>query len=181
MRRHSTQQIDDGVLPPLSDASGNHAFPEPLRCLHPRNGKRAPVVAIPAPILRLVSTSRAARALPHCSDWCRIISPTCTQSIRIALPTPIVTDGGFRPDGTFVHWPAHDTAKLTEAFRRAVLKLFVQRGIFEDDDARSMLSWPHSGFHVHDSVLVPEGDTDFALRLARYCARNPVALDRLEW
>ena len=31
----------------------------------------------------------------------------------------LVTDGGFRPDGTFVTWPAHDTARLTEAFRRA--------------------------------------------------------------
>jgi hypothetical protein len=93
----------------------------------------------------------------------------------------IVTDGGFRPDGTFVHWPAHDTEKLTEAFRRAVLRLFVRRGIFEDEEARSMLEWPHSGFQVHDSVLVPDGDTDFALRLARYCARNPVALERMEY
>jgi hypothetical protein len=41
--------------------------------------------------------------------------------------------------------------------------------------------WPHSGFHVHDSVFVPEGDTDFAARLARYCARNPVALERMEY
>ena len=38
----------------------------------------------------------------------------------------LVTDGGFRPDGTFVAWPAHDTARLTEAFRRAVLRLFVR-------------------------------------------------------
>lgn len=30
----------------------------------------------------------------------------------------IVTDGGFRDDGTFVPWPAHDPAQLTEAFRR---------------------------------------------------------------
>ncbi|MCC6774946.1 MAG: transposase zinc-binding domain-containing protein [Gemmatimonadaceae bacterium] len=37
----------------------------------------------------------------------------------------LVTDGGFRPDGTFVSWPVHDTARLTEAFRRAVLRLFV--------------------------------------------------------
>ena len=33
---------------------------------------------------------------------------------------------------------------------------------------------------MHDSVLVPEGDTNFAMRLARYCARNPVALDTRE-
>ena len=38
----------------------------------------------------------------------------------------IATDGGFRADGTFVPWPAHDTAQLTEAFRRAVLRLFVR-------------------------------------------------------
>jgi hypothetical protein len=34
---------------------------------------------------------------------------------------------------------------------------------------------------VRDAVLVPDGDTAFALRLARYCARNPVALERLEY
>jgi hypothetical protein len=93
----------------------------------------------------------------------------------------IVTDGGFRADGTFVPWPVHDPAPLTEAFRRACLRLFVRRGILEDHEARAMLEWPHSGFHVHDGVLAPEDDTAFALRLARYCARNPVALDRLEY
>jgi len=43
----------------------------------------------------------------------------------------VVTDGGFRPDGTFVRWPgwpAYDSAALSEAFRRAVLRLFVRRG-----------------------------------------------------
>src|SRR4051812_15030645 len=48
---------------------------------------------------------------------------------------PIVTDGGFRPDGPFVPWPAHDTAQLTEAFRRAVLRLFVERELFEAHEA----------------------------------------------
>ena len=96
------------------------------------------------------------------------------------------TDGGFRPDGAFVPWPARDTAALTEAFRRAVLRLFVRRGLFESEDAHAMLAWPHSGFHVpgfhvHDAVLVPDGDVAFALRLARYCARNSVALERLEY
>ncbi|MBA3404282.1 MAG: DUF4177 domain-containing protein [Gemmatimonadaceae bacterium] len=41
-----------------------------------------------------------------------------------------------------------------------------------------MLAWPHSGFHVHDGVWVPDGDMDFAKRLARYCARNPVPTRR---
>ena len=42
----------------------------------------------------------------------------------------LVTDGGFRPDGTFVSWPVHDTARLTAAFReeldRAVATGFTQ-------------------------------------------------------
>ena len=38
-------------------------------------------------------------------------------------------------------------------------------------------AWPRSGFHVHAGVGVSEDDRPFALRLARYCARNPLALD----
>jgi Putative transposase len=93
----------------------------------------------------------------------------------------LVTDGGFRPDGTFVAWPAHDTARLTEAFRRAVLRLFVRLALLDEDQAAGMLTWPHSGFHVHTAVWIPEDDRAFATRLARYCARNPVALERLTY
>jgi len=52
----------------------------------------------------------------------------------------LVTDGGFRPDGTFVTWPAHDTARLTEAYDRAVLRLVVRLGLFDDDQAAGMLT-----------------------------------------
>ena len=93
----------------------------------------------------------------------------------------LVTDGGFRPDGTFVPLPLHDVATLTEAFRRAVLKLFVKRELLDGDTAQSMLAWPHSGFHVHDGVWVPAEERAFAPRLARYCARHPVALSRLRY
>jgi hypothetical protein len=44
-----------------------------------------------------------------------------------------------------------------------------------------MRTWPHSGFHVHTAVWVPEDDRAFATRLARDCARNPVALERLTY
>jgi hypothetical protein len=57
-----------------------------------------------------------------------------------------------------VSWPAHDAAPLTEAFRRAVLRLFVRRELFDEAQAQAMLQWPHSGFHVHDSVWVSEDD-----------------------
>ena len=80
-----------------------------------------------------------------------------------------VTDGGFRPDGTFVSWPVHDTARLTEAFRRAVLRLFVRLELFDEDQAAGMLTWPHSGFHVHTAVWVGP----FGCR--RTIARSPLA------
>jgi hypothetical protein len=44
-----------------------------------------------------------------------------------------------------------------------------------------VLTWPNSGFHVHTAVWVPEDDHAFATRLARSCARNPVALERLTY
>jgi hypothetical protein len=156
-------------------------IPKRLRawCLHRRKllGDIAPVAA------RTVAT--AVRTLTREDDLSVGIVACIQTHGSLANWHPhlhmIVTDGGFRSDGTFVPWPAHDTVRLTEAFRRAVLRLFVRRGILEDNAARSMLEWPHSGFHVHDSVFVPEADTDFALRLARYCARNPVALERMEF
>ena len=92
-----------------------------------------------------------------------------------------VTDGGFRSDGTFVAWPADDTARLTEPFRRAVRRLFGRLVLFDEAPAAGMLTWPHSGVHVHTAVWVPEDDRAFATRLARYCARNPVALERLTY
>ncbi len=45
----------------------------------------------------------------------------------------------------------HYTARVTKAFRRAVLRLFVRLKLFDEEQA------------------------------ARYCARNPVALERLTY
>ena len=92
-----------------------------------------------------------------------------------------MTEAETVPRQTIASWPAHDAAQLTEAFRRAVLRLFVRRELFDEDQAQAMLQWPHSGFHAHDSVWVSEDDRPFAERLARYCARNPVALERLTY
>ena len=52
----------------------------------------------------------------------------------------------------------------------AVLRLFVGLEHFDEDQATGMLTWPHSGFHVHSAVGVPEDDRAFATRRAHYCA-----------
>jgi hypothetical protein len=93
----------------------------------------------------------------------------------------LVTDGAFRPDGTFLHLGYHEIEVLTEAFRRAVLRAFVRLDLLADDDARSMLAWPHSGFHVNHSVRLEADDACGILQLARYSARAPVSLERLQY
>jgi len=85
----------------------------------------------------------------------------------------LVTDGGFRTDGTFVTWPAHDTARLTEAFRRAVLQLLVRLALFDEEEAAGMLTWPHSGFHGHTAVWVPEDDRAIPSRSTGWRTTGP--------
>ena len=134
--------------------------------------------------------------MAHGSPWSRrsltgardlaVGSVACVQTHGARAHGPphrhrLVTDGGCRPDGTVGTWPVHDRARLTAAFRRAVLALFVRLELFDEHQAAGIRTWPHSGFHVHTAVWVPEDDRAFATRLARYCARNPVALQRLTY
>ncbi|HEV8356001.1 MAG TPA: transposase [Gemmatimonadales bacterium] len=87
-------------------------------------------------------------------------------------------------DGTFVRWPAWpgpDRAHVTVAFRRAVLRLFVRRAVCEEEQAPRSLHRPHWGFDAHTGAGVPEDDCAFTLRLARSCARKPVALARMPY
>ncbi len=93
-------------------------------------------------------------------------------------PDIVAPDASAAPSRTA---PPMSVARLTGAFRRAVLRLFVRLHLFDEDQAGGKLTWPHSGFHVHTAVWVPEDDRVFATRLARYCARNPVALERLTY
>ncbi len=59
--------------------------------------------------------------------------------------------------------------------------MFAKRELMDIETAQGMLAWPHSGFHIHDAVWAAADDKDFTVRLARYCARNPVALGRMEY
>ena len=70
-----------------------------------------------------VGTETARQAQPQ-----RTTAPSGVYKPRRPEASPLlVTDGGFRPDGTSVHMPLHDVATLTEAFRRAMLEIFVKR------------------------------------------------------
>jgi len=91
----------------------------------------------------------------------------------------LMTDGGFRRDGTFVALPTPEPAVLEEAWRRGVLAKRVRRGWLEQDAAAGMLGWPHSGFGAY--LGPPIRDRAGLLRVARYSARAPVSEGRLRY
>ncbi len=75
--------------------------------------------------------------------------------------------------------PEHSEA-LARLVQHRVLRAFRRRGFLADDAAAGMLAWQGTGgFSVDASVRI-EGDDRAGLeRLVRYCARGPLALERL--
>jgi hypothetical protein len=72
--------------------------------------------------------------------------------------------------------PAPSSSSATK-----VIRLLQRARLLDEDRTRLLLSWPHSGFSVHNSVTIPAGDYHALEALARYCGRNPVSLDRLRF
>jgi hypothetical protein len=92
----------------------------------------------------------------------------------------LLTRGGWT-SGQWVPMPYVDPACAEQLFRHKVIRLLRRAGLLDEDRTRLLLSWPHSGFSVHNSVTVPAGDSRALEALSRYCGRNPVSLDRLRF
>lgn len=108
----------------------------------------------------------------------------CVQTFGALAPAHphlhlLVSDGGFRRDGTFVPAPAHDAAVREEAWRRAGLAWFVAQPWLEQEAAPAMLGWPHSGCGAHLGPPLAAEDRQGVLRVARDAARAPLADSRL--
>jgi hypothetical protein len=93
----------------------------------------------------------------------------------------LVTDGVFLPDGSFVSASFLPPVDIEELFRRLLVREFVRRKLISEEAAENMLSWPHSGFHVHVGPLIHEDEAGLLATTARYCARAPLSLSRLSY
>ena len=70
---------------------------------------------------------------------------------------------------------------MQQQVRRRVLRWFARASHLDAADARDMASWDHGGgFSLDASIRVEGPDRAGLERLLRYCARPPVALERLE-
>jgi len=67
--------------------------------------------------------------------------------------------------------PIKDTLKLTEVFRRQVIKYFVDKGLLDQSFARKLLAWKHSGFSVDNSVQISATSKSARVNLSQYIIR----------
>ena len=122
-----TQWLDTTFPAPVPHRHVVRTIPERLRAfsLYRRRllGEivRVAARAVTAAIRTLTGVRKLAVGIVACVQTHG--SPANWHPLLQRLP---VADGGLRPDATFVPWSVHDTARSTEAFRRAVLRLFVR-------------------------------------------------------
>jgi hypothetical protein len=57
-----------------------------------------------------------------------------------------VLEGGFDSEGTFYYLPYRNLERMTEYFRRKRISLFLKKKLINEEFARNLLSWKHSGF-----------------------------------
>ena len=61
----------------------------------------------------------------------------------------IVLEGGFDTDERFVFIPIHAPPKMTECFRRRIIRFFLDRELITEAFASNLLSWKNSGFSIN--------------------------------
>ena len=93
----------------------------------------------------------------------------------------LVTNGAFTPDGTFHAMEILSPSIIMEIFQHKVFRMLLKEGLITEERVRLILSWRHTGFHIHNEGKVVANDTEGRERLARYIIRPPVSLERLTY
>ena len=91
----------------------------------------------------------------------------------------IILEGGFDDEGKFVSIPFAGLQKMTEYFRRKVIWLFVEKNLINEEFARNLLSWKHSGFSIDNSVRML--DRKSRESIGQYMARPPLSLKKITY
>lgn len=129
---------------------------------------------------RVQAAARASARSPSFTASALRSTPTCTFTVWSST-----TCSPARPRGGAVFHPATAIDRLAIAtvqakVRRPLLASFVRRGLLVHEDAQAMAQWAHGGgFSVDASVRIAAADRAGCERLLRYCARPPLALERL--
>jgi hypothetical protein len=84
----------------------------------------------------------------------------------------IVLEGGFDEAGRFVHIPLGNLNRMSEYFRRVIIKFFLKKELISAKLATSLINWRHSGFSVDNSVHLPARSTEARKALSQYISRR---------
>ena len=90
-------------------------------------------------------------------------------------------EGGYDTEGNFVYLPISSKKKMTELFRRRVIKHFVDKNLINKDFAQNLLSWKNSGFSIDNSVKIFPSNNKAREQLAQYIARCPISLEKIKY
>ena len=80
----------------------------------------------------------------------------------------IIMEGGIDKNNGFYHVKIKDITELTETFRKAVIKLFVDKELLNKDFAIQLLNWTNSGFSIDNSVFLFPRDNKARESLCQY-------------
>ena len=90
-----------------------------------------------------------------------------------------VLEGGFDEAGRFVHIPFGNLHRMSEYFRRVIVKFFLKKELINAKNATNLINWRHSGFSVAASVHIPAGSSKTREALSQYIARPPLSLKKI--
>ena len=88
-------------------------------------------------------------------------------------------EGGFDETGRFVHIPLGNIERMSEYFRRVIIKFFLTKKLISAKLASSLINWRHSGFSVDSSVRVASQSEKAREALSQYIARPPISLKKM--
>jgi len=91
----------------------------------------------------------------------------------------IVLEGGFDEQGRFIHVPLGDLSRMSEYFRRMIIKFFLQKKLIAEKFAQNLLSWRHSGISIDNQVKIPALWRKAREALSQYIAKPPVSLKKV--
>ncbi len=82
----------------------------------------------------------------------------------------LVLEGGFDEAGRFVHIPFGNVQRMSEYFRRVIIKFFLKKKLISAELATKLINWRHSGFSVDNAVSIP-AFSDKAREALSQCTR----------
>jgi len=91
----------------------------------------------------------------------------------------MVLEGGFDEEGNFVFIPFDNLDKMSEYFRRMIIKFFLDKKLINERFARNLLTWRHSGFSINNEIRIYGWDEKARENLSQYIARPPISLKKV--